>query len=570
MSKPSTHGNSGPAAEGAPAAGRRRDFLARLIALGTGTVGTGAFGSYAEAAEASQSAALKDSYDYIIVGAGSAGCLLADRLSATGASVLLIEAGTSNINQPKIAEVAYWLQNLSSETDWARLSTPQPHLANRRQGAPGGKVWGGSGSINAMIWLRGDPRDYAQWCRLVGQEWNPDALNRAYLKVAQPAALDAAARHAQTGRINVGRYADSHPLTAAYLASSAATGLRTIELNAGRPLDGVGVAEVNATADGRRSGPAQAMLVPALVRPNLKVLSDTLITKLLIQGRHCRGVEAVVDNVALRINATHETIVSAGACESPKILMLSGLGPADHLAAHGIRVQQAMPAVGSNLQDHMLTSVVFKSKVNLPAQVSNGVSTMAYYSTGYGQSAPDVQVAGMQYPFGASLPAGSGYAVIAFLSKPRSRGSVRLTSADPRQAPSIDPRYLEQGIDQDNMLLGLDRAIDIGSNQGMNGIYGGRYSTASLRSRAEKLAFIAQQGGAGLHFTGTCIAGRDASTSVVDANFKVWGIERLRVVDASVIPEVPTVNIQASVLTVAQLAAERLISEARAAGLLAQ
>ncbi|MCE3604775.1 GMC family oxidoreductase [Massilia sp. P8910] len=569
MSKHVKDGSSDLPPENQPALGKRRDFLASLIALGASTIGMGAFGSYAQAAQSSQSAALKSSYDYIIVGAGSAGCLLADRLSATGASVLLIEAGGDNINQPKIANVGLWLQNLSTETDWARLSTPQPHLANRQALAPGGKILGGSGSINAMIWLRGDPRDYAQWHRLVGQEWNPGALDRSYLKLTQPAAQGAqgtALRHGHGARITVGRYAESHMLTAPFLAASAETGLRRIEINAGRPLDGYGLAEANATPDGRRSGPAQAMLVPALVRPNLKVLPNTLISKLLIQGSVCRGVEAVVDNVTVRISATRETIVSAGALESPKILMLSGLGPADQLAALGIQVHQAMPAVGANLQDHMHTTMAFKSKVMLPEPVSNGLSTMSYYSTGYGRGAPDLQLMGMQYPFGASMPTGTGYAISAFLAKPRSRGNARLVSADPKQAMAIDPHYLEQGIDQENMLHGLERAIEIGSSRALNGIYNGLLTTASLRSRAEKLAYIAQNAGAGLHFLGTCSAGRDAATSVVDANFKVWGMERLRVVDASVIPEMPAVNIQASVLTVAQLAADRLISEARDAG----
>ncbi len=514
--------------------------------------------AYVSAAEQSQRARLRDNYDYIIIGAGSAGCLLASRLSATGASVLLIEAGSSRIDQPKITDVALWTQNFSSDTDWARQSTAQLHLANRRLGAAAGKIWGGSGSINAMIWLRGDPRDYLRWSQIVGHEWNPEALRRSYLKVARPLG------QAQSGQISLGRFADGHPLTAAYLASSNATGLRTIELNAGHFLDGAGVTEVNATADGRRVGPAQAMLAPALVRPNLKVLSDTLITKLIIHGSTCQGVETIVDNAPFVITANKETIVSAGACQSPKILMLSGLGPANQLQPLGIRVRHDMAMVGRNLQDHLLLSVVFKSKIMLPPQISNGVSTMSYYSNSHARYAPDVQIAGMQFPFGApNLPVGTGYTVIPFLGKPRSRGQVRLVSADPQQSLSIDPAYLQLGIDQDNMLLGLERAIDIGSNRAMNGIYGGRYSEIALGSRAGKLDFIAKQSGAGLHFVGTCSAGCDPATSVVDPNFKPWGVERLRVVDASVIPEIPTVNVHASVLTVAQLAADRLIHEAR-------
>jgi choline dehydrogenase len=541
----------------------RRDFLAKLVALGASAAGIDMFADYALAVESSQSAPLRDSYDYIIIGAGSAGCLLANRLSATGASVLLIEAGSSSINVPKIARVAFWQENLSSDTEWGRVSVPQAGLDNRKQAALAGKVWGGSGSINAMIWLRGDPRDLQQWNRLVGPEWSPEALNRAYLKLTQPATSVCRTVSGGTGRITVGRYADKHPLTAAYLAAGANTGLKTIELNAGLPLNGVGVTEVNATEDGRRAGPAQSLLVPALVRPNLKVLSDTLITKLVLQGTTCRGVEAVVNQTTISINATRETLVCAGACESPRILMLSGLGPSDQLAPLNIQVRQDMAFVGKNLQDHLLLSVLFKSKATLPPQVSNGVSTMAYYSNSSPLTAPDIQVAGMQYPFlTPDLPATGGYTVIPFLAKPRSRGRVQLVSADPRQALNIDPHYLEESVDRDNMVFGLDRALETGTNRALRGFYDSLHVAAPLKTRNDKLAFIAANGAPGLHLVGTCSAGRDPASSVVDAHFRVWGIDKLRVVDASVIPEVPAVNIHASVLAIAQLAADQLIGEA--------
>jgi choline dehydrogenase len=532
----------------------RRTFLARLAALGASAASLELFSDYVNAAESSQRAPLRDSYDYIIVGAGSAGCLLADRLSTTGASVLLVEAGSSRIAQPKVADVASWLQNLSSDTDWGLLSTPQPDLVDRPLSIPAGKILGGSGSINAMIWLRGDPRDYQRWWRTVGPDWTPKALDAAYLKVVQPAG----ACGADGNRITVGRYADRHPLTAAYMASSVATGLKPISLNAGKPLDGVGVAEANATPDGMRSGPAEAFLAPALVRPNLKVLTDVLVSKLILQGTTCVGIELRAGNSAARIMATRRTIVCMGACASPRLLMLSGIGPVDQLAPLGIQVRQDMPSVGSGLQDHVLLSVLFRSRSALAPQVSNGVSTMAYY----GASAiapPEIQVAGMQYPFGSSaVPAGSGYTVIPFLAKPRSRGRAQLVSADPRVPLHIDPNYLADQVDRDNMMAGLDRALEIGAGPVMREFYGSLATDMPLQTHADKQAFIAAKAACGLHLVGTCSAGADPRTSVVDGRFRVRGIEALHVVDASVIPEVPAVNVHAAVLTIAQLAAGQL------------
>jgi choline dehydrogenase len=215
---PHHRGNTRPTDDATRTDARRRAFLAKLMALGVGASGLELFSEYLGAAEISQSQPLRDNYDYIIVGAGSAGCLLAERLSGTGASVLLVEAGSDRITQPKIADVAPWLQNLGSDTDWGRASVAQPNLAGRPQSIPAGKVLGGSGSINAMIWLRGDPRDHQRWWRMVGNEWHPSALDRSYLKLVQsPNVCNLGA-----GRIKVGRYANRHPITSDRLISTPA------------------------------------------------------------------------------------------------------------------------------------------------------------------------------------------------------------------------------------------------------------------------------------------------------------------------------------------------------------
>ncbi|MFC5472964.1 GMC family oxidoreductase [Paraherbaspirillum soli] len=542
----------------------RRDFLARLLALGVSATSAGLLANHAEAANRNQRArraALRDEYDYIIVGAGSAGCVLASRISATGASVLLVEAGGADIEQPKISDVKRWPENIFSDTDWGRTSVPRPGLGNRPQPASGGKIWGGSGSINAMIWLRGDVRDFRHWEQHVGPEWNLAALQRAYLRLATPLPSARPLRSPSgTGPITFGRYAPAHPLTAAYIAAGSELGLGEIEVNAGGALDGIGIAEVNATPDGRRSGPAQAYLIPALTRPNLTVLSNTLVTSLVLEGDDCRGINAIIDGVSTRITAARETILCAGTFESPKLLMLSGIGSADQLGAVDIQVRHEMPGVGRNLQDHiLLKNILFKSQVALPPPLMNAAAALAYFSNRSRLWAPDVEIMCLQSPFLTNaLPLGSGFSIAPFLSKPRSRGCAKLVSADPRKPLSIDPRYLQETIDQDNLIMALDRSIDIGNSNALKGFSAGLYPSPAPKTRSEKLAFIAQNGGAGFHYVGTCSAGRSPANSVVNSRFRVWGVDGLMVVDGSVIPEVTAVNTQVPILTLAELAAEQL------------
>ncbi|WP_437587020.1 GMC family oxidoreductase [Sorangium sp. So ce1000] len=540
----------------------RRDFVSALIALGVGATTAGEMAAHAETASANQQtqlANLRDEYDYIIVGAGSAGCVLANRISATGASVLLIEAGGDDIAQPKISNSLLSRTNLFTETDWARITTPQAGFANRRTSAAGGRIWGGSGSINSMIWLRGDKRDWRLWRSLVGHRWNPRAIRRAFLRTET--FVPGAPHRGTNGPITVNRFAPAHVLTPAYLAAGQELGLQEIELNAGRRLDGIGVADFNILADGRRAGPAHAYLVPALVRPNLTVLSNTLVTGLDLRRSRCRGVNAVVNGASRTFSAAQEVILAAGALESPKLLLLSGIGDAAQLSPVGIPVCHELPAVGQNFHDHvLLANVVFRAQGTLPRPVFGGVSAFAYFRTSARTAAPDVEVMCMQLAaFTSSPPPGGGFSVIPYLSKPRSRGSVFLQSADATVPLGVDPAYLVEAIDRDNMIMGLDRAIDIGLTNALAPFSAGLFSPAARPvTRDDKLAFIAANAQPGFHFVGSCAAGTNPDASVVDQRFRVWGIDSLRIVDGSVIPEVPAANSHVSILTLAELAAEQM------------
>ncbi|WP_089340187.1 GMC family oxidoreductase [Burkholderia singularis] len=547
-------------------------MIKQLLALGMSAASATSMAVHAQAAWTNQSTlrnALRDEYDYIIVGAGSAGCVLANRLSDTGASVLLIEAGTDRINEPQIARAALWQRNPMSYAYWSRLTVAQPAFGSRPALAGSGTIWGGSGSINALLCLRGDLRDYLQWQARVGPAWNVAALYAAYLRTENYIAGDNPLR-GHHGPLTVSRFSQDHPLTPAYLAAGRELGLAQIELNSGGSLDGIGVSELHVTPDGSRSGPAEGYLVPALTRPNLTVLSETLVTHLTLKGSRCTGVTLVAGGQTRSIAAKREVVLSAGVFESPKLLMLSGIGRADQLSPFGIPVRHELKAVGQNLQDHsLLYNILMKARNPVPQfDTMTGAAAIAYFRTARTRvtESPDIQILLSVNPFFTNaVPPTGGFSIVPIYVKPRSRGSVTLTSTDPRQPLAIDPRYLQHPVEIDGMIEALDRAIDIGNSSALRPYTTGFVTPGPLRTRTDKLAFIANNGGAGFHQIGTCVAGTHPAQSVVDPHFRVWGIDGLRIVDGSVIPYLPCVNINAPILSLAELAAHFIARDALAA-----
>jgi choline dehydrogenase len=542
----------------------RRGFMAGALELGVSLSVAGAILAQAEAAQANQRErrrSLRAEYDYVIVGAGSAGCVLAQRLSASGASVLVLEAGTGDVALPKVTDAELWLDNLGSDTDWRHVAIPQAGLGDREIGLPAGRALGGTGSINAMFWLRGDVRDFQHWHDLVGSRWAPLEVLRAFTRIEHFLPGGGWSR-GTAGPISVGRYAPDNPLSRACIEGSAELGVLPVDHNDSAAIDGAGFADVNITPDGRRSGPLQGYLLPALHRPNLTVLSDTLVTGLELRGSTCRGVRALVDGQRRRFEASCEVVLCAGALGSPRVLMCSGIGPERALRAADIAVQHRLPAVGRNLHDHVfLLGVLFVAGPALPASYTLGrVGTHSFLRTNPEHEAPNIQVMCMQVPFPpGALPVGGGFSILPWVAKPKSRGSVRVSSAEASAPLVIDPGFLRDPRDLEVLLVGLDHSIDLGFTSALAPFTSG-LTSPELRemSRAEKVAFIAQNAGSGLHYAGSCSAGRDPDRSVVDECFRVWGLERLRIVDASVIPELQGVNPQPGVLALAELAAEAM------------
>jgi len=542
----------------------RRAFVNGLSGLGVSLAAATILATRSQPAHANQVArrqALRAEYDYIIVGAGSAGSVLANRISASGASVLLIEDGGADIDQAKIAQSESWLYNIGSETDWSYLTVPQPGLENRTITANAGRVLGGSGSINAMFWLRGDTRDYQRWHQLVGGSWSPVNLLRMFLRVET--FLPAPGRNrGKSGPINVGRYATSHALGQASIDGAGELGIPAVDHNAAAFIDGSGFADVNILPDGRRSGPAQGYLLPALARPNLTVLSGVRVLELQASHSTCRGVKVLLDGSVQAFRAGSEVVSCAGTFGSPRLLLLSGIGPAAQLRSLGIGVKQHLSAVGGNLHDHLLLpGLLFGAGPELPLAPTLGrVASHAFVRTNPSSEAPNLQVMCMQVPFPpGTVPDGQGFTILPWVVKPKSRGTLRLASSDPVAPMVIDPAYLSDGRDLDNMVESFDRAMALGFTSAMRPFVSGIMppELASL-TRAQKVSFIRKNVASGLHFVGTCAAGRDEQCAVVDREFRVFGMDRLRVVDGSVIPEVTGVNTQASILTLAELAAQTM------------
>ncbi len=537
----------------------RRAFTAGLLACGFTAAAARDAATHAALAQANQAALLeklRDAYDYIIVGAGSSGCVLANRLSATGANVLLIEGGGTDIAQPKIAFTERWPTNFGTDTDWGHKSVPQKHLNNRVIVAPVGKIIGGGSSINATAWLRGTKQDYDAWEKAAGPNWSFQKLIPAFKRVERYEGGDSELRGG-SGAIATRMPAARHPVTLAMIAAAREMGFREhFDINDTADwLEATGQQSTNTDHSMRRFSAVHGYLYPALTRANLTLLPDTLVTKLDISNGVCTGVSAVVDGNVRRFHAGKEVILAAGGIMSPRLLMLSGVGPAAHLREHGIPVVVDAKNVGQNLHDHLLLRVFWSAKGKMPPRQDTDHAGVAYLRTNSNLPGPNSQISGRQQAPGVpGLKADEGYAISPGLTKPLSRGTVRLASADPKALAIVDPNYFAEQADVDAYVAAIEFSLALGNSKAFAEF---RKDQISLKG-ADKAAIaehVRQTALTYFHFVGTCAMGSHESAPV-DGNLRVRGVERLRVVDGSVIPEVVVSNTNPAVLTLAERAAE--------------
>ena len=528
-------------------------------------------------------------YDFVVVGAGSAGCVLANRLTASGKhSVLLLEAGERDRNIWIHIPIGYGKLFKNPRYNWMYQTEPEPELHNRRIFQPRGKVLGGSSSINGLVYLRGQKEDYDLWRQLGNTGWSfADVL--PYFKRSEDQQRGPDAYHGVGGPLAVSDPAETDELCDAFIAAGQEMGLPFNPDFNGENQEGVGYFQTT-SRNGRRCSTAVGYLRPAMKRPNLRVMTSAHASRVLFEGRRATGVEFRHGGIVKRATARREVILSGGAINSPQLLELSGWGAGERLQQHGIPVVQDAPAVGENLQDHLQVRMLFRCKKPItindayhhpirrlgmglryalhrkgPLTVSAGYAT-AFYRSNERVATPDIEVHFITFStdkMGEALHRHSGFTASVCQLRPESVGDIHIKAPDPAVAPAIRVNYLSTENDRQANVDGLKKLRAICHAPAMRDYTAEELEPGlALTSDADLLDYCRSRGSTIYHPVSTCMMGPD-ERAVVTPELKVRGADRLRVVDGSIMPRLVSANCNAAIVMIGEKASDMILADAR-------
>lgn len=511
--------------------------------------------------QATQFVTLKTYYDFIVCGAGSSGSVVAARLAENpGVHVLLLEAGGSD-EVTSVIEPAQWPLNLGTERDWGFMAEPNPQLNGRAIPMSMGKVLGGGSSINVMVWARGHSSDWNYFAAQAGDDaWNYESVLKIYRRIEDWHGVADPERRGQGGPVYVAPAHQPQPTATLMLEAARSLGIPTFDSPNGAMMEGDGGAAISdlRIRDGKRLSVFRSYTYPKMAQPNLTVLTDALVSRLTFEGSKVSGVEVMVDGRRRWFGSTREVILSLGAVNTPKVLMQSGIGPEPELKRHGIAVRQRLPGVGQNHQDHVSFGCIWEYRE--PQQVGNGGSeAQLYWKSDPKLDAPDMLHCQVEFPVPSAENAARGlpehgWTMFAGLAQPKSRGELLLSGPEADDAMIIRANTLSDPEDMKTALASVELCRALGNasafgrlvkEESMPGKLGLKEMEHYLRNAAVTY----------WHQSCTAKMGRDAM-SVVDARLQVYGIENLRVADASIMPRITTGNTMAPCVVIGERAAD--------------